>query len=296
VRPTLLFSLLFLAACERPRPDVPRPPITIFAAASLARPLQVVTDSFRVRAAVTSLAELGGSMDQVRKITDLGRVPDVMLLVDDDLTASLAPAHLDWYVRYGTNRLVVAYTPKSRFADSITSDNWWKILTRRDVTIGRADPDVAPVGKHALTLLRRASTYYGSAGLSDRLLEHAPLRFVRPNAAELAALLEAGEVDYVIDYSSVAQQYGFSLVPIPEDLAPPVVFTATVPRAAPHFSEGVEFVAFLLSDDGKKLLRDAHVDVLNVPVAVGSVVPPEISRIVRTAFVATTLAAARVER
>jgi len=296
VRPTLLLSLLFLGACERPRPEVPRPPITIFAAASLARPLRVVADSFRVRSAVTSLVELGGSMDQVRKITDLGRVPDVMLLVDDDLTASLVPAHLDWYVRYGTNRLVIAYAPKSRFADSVTTDNWWKILTRRDVTIGRADPDVAPVGKHALTMLKRASTYYRTAGLSERLIEHAPLRFVRPNAAELAALLETGEVDYIIDYSSVAQQYGFSFVTVPEDLAAPVVYTATVPRSAPHFTEGIEFVAYLLSADGKGLLRDAHVDVLTVPVAIGSVVPPEISRIVRTAFTTSRVAAARVER
>jgi len=296
VRPTLLLSLLFLGACERPQPDVPRPPITIFAAASLARPLRVVTDSFRARSAIPSLVELGGSMDHARKITELGRVPDVLLLVDDDLTASLAPAHLDWYVRYATNRLVVAYTAKSRHADSITTDNWWKTVTRRDVTVGRADPDVAPVGKHALAMLKRASAYYNSAGLSDRLLAHASLRFVRPNAAELAALLETGEVDYIIDYASVAQQYGFSYVAIPDDLAPAVVYTASVPRAAAHFSAGVEFLAYFLSNDGKGVLRDAHVDMLAVPVAVGSAVPPEISRIVRTAFATPTVAVARVER
>jgi len=225
-------------------------------------------------------------MDQVRKMTDLGRAPDVLLLVDDDLTASLMPAHLDWYVRYATNRLVVAYTSQSRFADSITTENWWRELTRRDVSVGRADPDVAPVGKHALAMLRRAGSYYNQSGLSDRLVEHAPLRFVRPNAAELAALLETGEVDYIIDYASVASQYGFRYVPLPDDLAPAVLYTATVPRAAPHFSEGVEFVTYYLSDDAKRLLRDAHVDVLPVPVAVGSVIPPEISRLVRTVSVA----------
>ncbi|HMC57170.1 MAG TPA: substrate-binding domain-containing protein [Gemmatimonadaceae bacterium] len=296
MRPTLSLFALFLAACERRQADVPRPPITVFAAASLARPLATVRDSFRAHSAIPSLVELGGSMDQVRKITDLGRVPDVLLLVDDDITAPLIPAHLDWYVRYATNRLVVAYTAKSRFADSINTGNWWRVLTRRDVTVGRADPDVAPVGKHALAMLRRAGTYYSQAGLSDRLVEHASLRFVRPNAAELAALLETGEVDYIIDYASVASQYGFSYVSVPDDLAPPVLYTASVPRGAPHFSEGIEFVTYYLTDDAKRLLRDAHVDVLPVPVAVGSVIPPEISRLVRTVSVAPPSSAVAVAR
>lgn len=235
-------------------------------------------------------------MDQVRKLTDLGRVPDALLLVDDDLTASLVPGQLDWYVRYATNKLVVAYTATTPFADSIRSDNWWQILTRRGVTVGRADPAVAPVGKNALATLKRAGSYYNSAGLSDRLLEHASLRFVRPNAAELAALLETGEVDYIIDYESVAEQYGFLFVPIPDDLAPPVVYTASVPRSAPHFSAGVEFISYLLSEDGKRLLRDAHLDLIAVPVAIGSVIPPEISSVVRTASVPPTVAAARVDR
>ena len=282
MRLSLLILAPVLAGCaERAKPK-PRPPITVFAAASLARPLKVLADSFHARTGGLARVELGGSLDQARKITELGRVPDVLMLIDEDVTAALLPTHLDWYVRFATNRLVVAYTPRSKHADSITADNWWKILGRRDVTVGRADPDVAPAGRQALSLIRRAESYYKQRGLADRVMERASLKYVRPNATELAALLETGEVDYIVDYESVARQYGFQFVALPEDLSIAVLYTVSVPRDAPQFQGGVDFVAFVLSDDGKRMLRDAQLNVLSMPVAVGSGVPLEISEIVRT--------------
>ena len=275
--------MLLVAACAEQRPEPPQPPITIFAAASLARPLKVLADSFQLREKTLVNSELGGSMEHARKITELGRTPDVLMLVDDEVITALMPTHLDWYVRFATNRVVVAYTAKSRDADSITSENWWRMLTRRDATIGRADPSLAPAGKHALSVMRRAETYYGERGLGDRLLARASLKYVRPNANELAALLETGEVDYILDYESVAQQYGFKFVTLPEDLALAILYGISVPRQAGNFKGGVEFVAYVLSDEGKRILRASKIAVLGVPVAVGSAIPPEVSELVRTA-------------
>jgi molybdate/tungstate transport system substrate-binding protein len=290
VRLTFFSLALFLAAGCGGRPEQPKPPITVFAAASLARPLRVLADSFQRHSRVTTRAELGGSLEQARKITELGRIPDALMLVDDEVLSGLMPTYLDWYVRFATNRVVVAYSRRSRYADAITTENWYQVLSRRDVTVGRADPAIAPAGRHALSILRRAETYYRVPGLADRLIGRASLRYVRPNATELAALLETGEVDYILDYESVARQYGFRFVTLPEDLAIAILYGISVPRQATHFQEGVEFVQFVLSDEGKQILRAAKVNVLSMPVAIGSAVPPEISGFVRTA---TAAAAAR---
>jgi molybdate/tungstate transport system substrate-binding protein len=281
VRLTATFVALVLTACGGPRAELPRPSITVFAAASLARPLAVTTDSFERRARAEVLMELGGSLEQARKITDLGRIPDVLMLADDEVVAALAPTHIDWYVRFATNRIVVAYTKRSRLSDSIHAENWWRILSR-NVTVGRADPDIAPAGRHALSLLRRAETYYKQPGLADGLLARASLRYVRPNATELAALLETGEVDYILEYESVARQYGFDFVSLPDDLTDTILYGIAVPRLAPYGRQGLEFVAFVLSEEGKRILREASVNVLSVPVAIGSNVPPEVSQFVRT--------------
>jgi molybdate/tungstate transport system substrate-binding protein len=276
-----LLLLAALAACART--EAPKDPITIFAAASLARPLAALTDSFQRRAAVPSLAEFGGSMEQSRKITELARVPDVLILVDDDVVAALLPTHVEWYVRFATNKLVVAYTDKSQLAHTITADNWWQVLSRPDVRIGRADPTMAPVGRHALDLLKRVDGYYKRSRLGDTLLARASLRYIRPNATELAALLETAEVDFIVDYESVARQYGFKFVSLPDDLAPPVLYGVAVPSLAAHPASAIEFVTYLLSEDGKRVLRDAQVQVLRTPVAIGVNVPSAITELVRTA-------------
>lgn len=276
-----LYAVVALALCAC-ADRAPRPPITIFAAASLARPLKALTDSLRSQQRIPSIVELGGSLDHARKLTDLGRAPDVILLADDDVMASLVPAHLGWYVRFATNRLAIAYGPRSQFRDSINADNWWRMLTKPGVRVGRADPAIAPAGKHALNLMSRVDGYYDRSGIDDSLRARALQQYVRPNATELAALLETGEVDYIIDYESVARQYGFDFVSLPQDLAPAILYGIGVPRLAKDSLGAIRFIAYVLSDEGQRTLRDAYVRVLQTPVAVGSFVPLAISPLVRT--------------
>jgi molybdate/tungstate transport system substrate-binding protein len=283
VRTTLLWlgGAWLCGACGSGQTET-REPVSVFAAASLARPLATLSSGFQRDERTVIRAELGGSLEQVRKLTDLARTPDVLMLVDDEVMAALMPAHLDWYVRFATTRIVVAYTDRSRHSDSITSENWWRTLSRDDVTIGRADSAIAPAGSRALAVLRRAGAYYQQGNLSEQLMGRAMLRFVRPNATELAALLEAGEVDYILEYESVARQYGFRYVALPNDLAVATLYGISVPRASTNAAAAAKFVAFVLSDEGKQIIRDANVDVLRVPVAMGTNLPAEVSDRVRT--------------
>jgi molybdate/tungstate transport system substrate-binding protein len=284
---------LALAACVDQTREPPPPPITIFAAASLARPLRPLTTTFERDTRVASLVELGGSIEHARKITELGRTPDVVILVDDDVIASLLPAHIDWYVRFATNRVVVAYGPRSRHADSITAENWWQILARADVHVGRADPALAPAGRHALALLERAAAQYARPKLADEVLRRSPPALLRPNASELAALLEAGEVDYILEYESVARQYGFRFVDLPTELSQPILYGVSVPRRAANADAGARFVAAMLSREGLAALRAQAVNVLEIPVAIGTNLPSGVSEVVRTLTAAAPPAASR---
>ncbi len=226
--------------------------------------------------------EYGGSMELTRRTTDLGAPPDVLLLADDEVIAALMPSHLDWYVRFATSRLVVAYTNRSAGADSLSAENWWRMLSADGVTIGRADSAIAPAGRHALAVLRRAEGYYGEPGLSRRLIERSGSSLVRPNATELAALLAAGQVDFILEYESVARQFGFRYVQLPSDLAPSVLYGATVPRGGTRRDDAVQFIAFLLGDRSAGIMHAAHVDMLRVPVAIGRDIPPAIASLTRT--------------
>ena len=275
----------------------------MYVAASLAPAVHAVADTFAKRTGTVVLIESGGSLEHARKITELGRVPDVLVLADYEVFPQLlVPTYVTWYAQFARNRMVVAYTPRSRFANAITASNWREVLMRPGVEVGRPDPDRAPAGYRTLLLLELAEGYYGDRRLAARILAQAPPRNVRANAAELAALLEAGELDYIFEYESLARSHGFRYVTLPREIdlgdpslatryatakvrvrgagpgasatftGGPILYALAIPRAAPHPDAAQRFVRYLLSE-GRGTLRRAYVDLLDIPRVVGSGAP-----------------------
>ena len=298
-------AALGLAGCDKSRtPDhvatATHDTLVIYLAASLAKPMQPMLDSFAARTNTVIERESGASLDHARKITELHVIPDVIALADEEVFPQLlVPRYASWYAAFASNRMVVAYTLRSRHARDITADNWMSMLARHEVQVGRTDPDRAPAGYRTLIMLQLAERFYHSPGLASRLLANAPKRNMRGNAAELAALLQAGELDYIYEYESLAVSHGFRFVHLPAEidlgdasLAPqyavasvrvrgatpkdsttmtggPILYALSIPRQAPHAAAAERFVAELLGRDGRRRLREQHVDALDAPRFVG---------------------------
>jgi molybdate/tungstate transport system substrate-binding protein len=281
--------------------------LLIYVAASLTRPIQPVLDAFSARTGIVVQRESGASLEHVRKITELHRVPDLLLLADVEVFPQfLVPQHATWYAEFARNRMVVAYTKRSKHAAEINRDNWMDILRRPDVEVGRTDPDLAPVGYRTLIMLDLAERFFRKPGLAKSLLAAAPARNIRPNAAELAALLAAGELDYIYDYQSVAESNRFLFLALPDEInlgdprrareyakvsvrvrgatrrgraefkGQPILYGLSEPLHAPHPAAASRFLAYLTSPDVVKQLRAAHVDMLDRPIVVGTGAPAEL--------------------
>ena len=289
-------ALAIVAACGNDdAPAAARDTVVVYVAASLAQPMRTAADSFGRRERATVLLESGGSLEHARKLTELGRVPDVLVLADHEVFPQLLmPRHVDSYVQFARNRMVIAYTPRSRFAAEVTERNWREVLQRPGVEVGRPDPDRAPAGYRTLHLLRLAESHYREPGLAERLLARAPPRNMRGNAAELAGLLQLGELDYIFEYESLARSHRFRFVTLPREIdlgdpalaeqyatvsvrvvgrtprdsttfvGAPILYGVAVPREAPHPAVAAKFVDYLLGD-GKAILRAANVDMLDAP-------------------------------
>ncbi|MCK4811729.1 MAG: substrate-binding domain-containing protein, partial [Methanosarcinales archaeon] len=58
-----------------------------------------------------------GSIQAIRQVTDIHRAVDVLVVADENLIPDMMyPAYADWHVRFATNRMVIAYTNRSRYA------------------------------------------------------------------------------------------------------------------------------------------------------------------------------------
>ena len=69
-------------------------PLVVFNAGSLARPLRAALDTFAAREGVRVEQEQAGSLETARKLTELGRIPDVIALADYEVFPQLlVPEH-----------------------------------------------------------------------------------------------------------------------------------------------------------------------------------------------------------
>jgi len=263
-------------------------PLVIFHAGSLTVPLDRLTEAFRAEYPSVSFAsESSGSRTAARKVSELGREADIVMSADytviDEL---LIPEFADWNIAFARNTMVIAYTEGSAYADEITPDNWYEIITRPGVLYGHSDPDADPCGYRALMVWQLAELHYGIPGLYERLAEGCPPANVRPKAVELIALLQSGNMDYAFEYRSVAVQHDLRFVELPDAInlsrteyaefyaearvevsgtgpgttivktGKPIVYGLTVPKDAPHPELAVQFIAFVLGPKGQEILAD----------------------------------------
>lgn len=293
-------SVFWLALSCGGAPERADGPLTVFNAGSLARPIRVALDSFAVREGVVVAQESAGSLETARKLTELGQIPDLVALADVEVFPRyLMPSTVSGYVEFATNRMVIAFTDRSRYASELSTQRWWEVLQRPGVETGRSDPQLDPNGYRTLMVFQLAERLHEQPGLASRLLAAHPPRNVRPKEADLVGLLQAGELDYIWSYESIARATGlrYLLLDPRIDLSAtaessfyrrasvrvrgralgdsvtfrgePIRYGFAIPVQAPHRELAERFGQFLLSETGRRILRAQGLDVFESPALVG---------------------------
>jgi molybdate/tungstate transport system substrate-binding protein len=304
----LILSLALLRHSTASAQVAPAGPLIVFNAGSLARPFSDLLKAFKAKyPQVVPAQENSGSLEAARKLTDLGKVPDVIGVADYGVISRLLiPKHARWYVTFARNAMVLIHTDQSVGAKEINGRNWWQILLRPQVRAGRADPALDPNGYRTLMAFQLAETFYHQPGLAARLERAFPTKYMRPKEADLTALIQAGELDYSWSYASIAKTAGLPFVDLPAEInlsdpslaswyaqasvripggsragkdsvefrGEPIVYALTIPSAAPHPETAQGFVRFIFSAEGLSILRASGLTVLERPLLEGPGKPP----------------------
>ncbi|HEG44238.1 MAG TPA: tungstate ABC transporter substrate-binding protein WtpA [Phycisphaerales bacterium] len=300
-----VFIIIIAAGCAKEGPPRSDKELIIFHAGSLSVPFRDISAAFNeLRPDVTIKAEAAGSRACARKISDLKRQCDVMASADYKVIANLLmPEYADFNIQFAANEMAIAYTKKSRFAEQITAENWHEILLKENVAIGRADPDLDPCGYRTVMALQLAQKHYNIPGLADKLLNKEWV--IRPKETDLLVLLEAGEIDYVFIYRSVASQHGLEILFLPDQInlkssdmkefyntakvevsgkepgetiirtGEPMIYAVTICKDAPNPKVAADYVAFLLSPKGQAIIERNGQEFIQPPKAFGYDYLPE---------------------
>ena len=283
-------------------------PLLVFNAGSLAKPFSDLLKAFKdAHPDVVPAQENSGSLEAARKLTDLGKIPDVIGVADYGVIAKLLiPQHATWYATFARNAMVLIYSDQSNGAKEINSQNWWQVLLRPGIRAGHSDPALDPNGYRALMVFQLAERFYRQPGLAGKLERAFPPRYMRPKEADLTALIQAGELDYSWSYASLARTAGLRYVDLPDEInlsnpkladqyarasirvpsehrsgrdsvefrGEPIVYALTIPTEAPHPRTAEAFVRFVFSPEGKAIIKQNGFTLLEQPLLAGPGNPP----------------------
>jgi molybdate/tungstate transport system substrate-binding protein len=219
--------------------------LKVFCAGSLTLPFEDIEAQFEAdNPNVDVQLEPAGSVACVQKITESGEECDVLASADYSLIPSMMMTedsdYADWYIIFAVNRMTLAYTDNSKYADEITADNWYEILRRNDVKWGFSDPNLDPCGYRSPMVIQLAEHEYGDDMIFEDLIEansditvsedagtyliDANMTDLNPNtnrlmirekSVELVTFVQEGGLDYAFEYSSVAKQHGLNYLELP---------------------------------------------------------------------------------
>ncbi len=305
----VMVSLSCLAPSTALTQTPPEGPLVVFNAGSLAKPFNDLLQAFKRRhPEIEPAQENSGSLEAARKLTELGKIPDVIGVADYNVISKiLIPEHAGWYATFARNAMVLIYTDESIGAGEINGQNWWQVLLRPGVRAGRSEPTLDPNGYRTLMAFQLAEKFYRQPGLAARLQRALGPRYIRPKEADLTALVQAGELDYSWSYLSIARTAGLRHVDLPREInlsdpglaqwysqarvklpgarragadsvefqGEPIVYALAIPRRAPHPQTAREFVRFIFSPEGKSILQKNGFLLLDKPALGGPERPPQ---------------------
>ncbi|MBW6472518.1 MAG: tungstate ABC transporter substrate-binding protein WtpA [Anaerolineaceae bacterium] len=230
-------------------------PLVVFAAGSLIIPFAEIETAFEAKYQdIDVLAEYHGSIQVMRHVTELHEPIDVVATADAALVPMLMYAttnpetgrpYANWFIRFAGNKLALAFTPGSRYAEELTVENWPEILSRSDVRYGLPDPRFDAAGYRAMMAFVLHENSIQRYDLFKTMYKdqfsfpvtifredgHALIRIpeiletksdshvmIRGASVFLIALLESGDLDYAVEYESVVKQHGLEMLELPPEV------------------------------------------------------------------------------
>lgn len=296
--PILALTLIF--SCSKNE----KKKIYVFHAGSLSIPFKQMETKFEAKyPQYDVLRESSGSRKAARKISDLHRECEVMASADYTVIDKILIADklAKWNAKFATNEMAIMYTPNSKFAKQINSKNWYEILQKKGVQYGHSDPNADPCGYRTMLVWKLAENYYQQPDLFNKLNKGCPEKNIRSAEVDLIGLLEAGELDYLFIYRSVAEQHHLPFVILPDQInlksakykelyklasfdvngkkpgdkitkiGKPMVYSITIPSTAKDIKGAKLFVKFILSSEGQKIMKENGQPSINPAIITGDV-------------------------
>lgn len=249
-----------------------------------------VKPAFEKETGVSFEGEGAGSSQLAQEIKSGLRTPDIFISASPSvnnkiLMGSANHNKVQWYLTFARDQLVIAYNPKSKFADQLQAAQkdktpWYNVLQEKGFLLGRTDPKLDPKGASTVLMFDLAAKYYHQPSLANTLMggsiENPSQVFPEES---LLARLTSGQMDAIIAYKHEAVNWKVPYITLPNAInlgdpsmskeystvsvstgtgkttkGAPIVFTVAIPNTVKNEAAAEAFVKYIASGAGHELL------------------------------------------
>lgn len=257
VRALLVVTLPWIAA------GVQAAEFAIFHADSLAGPMRELKAAFEAKRPGTTVNLVSGVSRQLAERILKGEACDVFApsspaVVDEDLMgkpiAGSGKEAASWYVIFSANEMVVITAKGNplgiRKVSDLAGRRFVRVTGEKDLATGRT-----------INFLKRAAAAEGSPDLAQKIIDSAIAEAGKPvSVPDTVNAVRQGKADAGVVYYSaaVAARSDVDIVRFPDsvNMSEAIRNAATVPGTARNVPDATAFVAFLLTEEARKILLE----------------------------------------
>lgn len=216
--------------------------------------------------------------------------PDVFIPVTPDPMWTVLRARKAKFAEpIAQTEMVIAYSPKSRFASKFESARagkieWWKVLQEPGLRFGRTDPVADPQGRNIIFTMMLAAKFYRQPNLVNETLgptiNHRQI-FSEPT---VLARLQSGELDASSAYKIQPGPFDLPYIALPKEInlssesvrvenpdvkisvggktyyPEPLIYYAAALNEAPNRKGAAKFIQWLKSSEAQSIFRRYQYD------------------------------------
>lgn len=271
-----IFFMLILTGCHARQNQ-----LTVFYAPCFSPVLLELKDNISQTLNIHLQTEVSGSQMVCRKITELRRECDLMLIADASLFKNLTPENTSWRIEFAHDEVVLGIGIRARRVDDAEKD-WIPVLRDPEILLGRVDENLGPIGYRTL-LVWQYLEQSGYPGLREELTGKTAK--VLDHVDHLAAMLKNGDMDYGFIYKTTCRQNDIRYLALPpqinqgspgvdyarssvsyqkvvkgkrEKITVPgsiITYGLSIPHSAPNRRAAIQLIHFLLNEN-QELFKD----------------------------------------
>lgn len=221
--------------------------IKIFYASGLSPLINVIQKQSIKENIFKIIPEPSGSHLVCRKVTELKKYCDLMIVADNTLFKQISSNDCNFRIDFAHDELALAVGIRAKQIDR-AEKNWIQVILDNNIITGLVDENLAPTGNYTKILLQEIEVLQKNKVWE--LFKNKSLKTFN-DATELAASLKSGNTEYGFLFKTTCIQYDIRFIDLSKENLRinkiPITYSLSIPKCSKTLDLNLKFLKYFFN-------------------------------------------------